>query len=175
LISRRADVLRHEYISAARTPALSGPAARTPFASEKDRRIFPKEVLMRIVWRLVIGAASLAVMVLTLPAAAHADAFTKETVITFSQPVELPGVMLAAGTYRFQLADPENESSVVQVLNEKGNVSYGMFITVPEHRATAADEGEVTLAERPSGSPEAVESWTYPGDDIQWTFVYPRR
>jgi hypothetical protein len=175
LISRRAEVLRHEYISAARARAFSGPAARTPFASENDRRIFPKEVLMRIVGRLVIGAASLALMVLALPAPAHADAFTKETVITFSQPVELPGVALAAGTYRFQLADPENEPSVVQVLSEKGDVCYGTFITIPEHRARTTDEGQVTLAERQSGSPEAVESWTYPGDDVQWTFVYPRR
>jgi hypothetical protein len=130
---------------------------------------------MRIVRRLLICVASLALLIAALPASARADQFDKETLLTFSQPVSLPGVTLAAGTYRFQLANPNGDPSIVQVTNARGNVSYGMFITVPEPMPTAANEPGVTLTERAKGAPEAIQSWTYPGDEVRWTFVYPRR
>src|SRR5712691_1433654 len=54
-------------------------------------------------WKIACGAALLS---LGLAPSAHADEFTKLTLLTFSGPVEVPGISLPAGTYRFQLADP---------------------------------------------------------------------
>src|ERR1700688_4086370 len=47
--------------------------------------------------------------------AAQASEADRLTYVTFSGPVEVPGVGLSAGTYIFKLADPET-SRVIQVL-----------------------------------------------------------
>ena len=38
---------------------------------------------------------------------ARADAWDKETIVTFSNPVEVPGQVLQPGTYVFKLADSQ--------------------------------------------------------------------
>ena len=52
--------------------------------------------------RVICGTALLAVC---LAPAGHADEWTKLTYFTFSAPVDMPGMTLPAGTYRFELAD----------------------------------------------------------------------
>lgn len=42
--------------------------------------------------------------------AAHADESHQETRITFSSPVQVPGMVLAPGTYTFKLVDPLQRS-----------------------------------------------------------------
>ena len=51
---------------------------------------------------IAIAAATLCVS-----APARADESDKLTYLTFNKPVQLPGVTLPAGRYRFQLADVE--------------------------------------------------------------------
>ena len=45
--------------------------------------------------------------------AAHADENNQETTITFSAPVQIPGQVLSAGTYTFELANPFNLNRLV--------------------------------------------------------------
>ncbi len=129
---------------------------------------------MRIFKTLLLGASCVALLTCALPATARADTFNKETLVTFNAPVEMPGVVLPAGTYRFQLADPDGDRAVVRVLNSTGNVVYGTFLTIPEAQANGVDEPEVTFDERVAGSPQAIRTWAYPGDDVRWEFLYHR-
>jgi hypothetical protein len=52
---------------------------------------------------------------------ARADLFDRLAVFTFSGRVEIPGKVLRAGTYRFELADPDGDRKVVQILSDDGS------------------------------------------------------
>jgi len=47
---------------------------------------------------------------------ARADEWSQLTKLTFSEPVEIPGRTLPAGTYWFVLADSDSDRNIVQVL-----------------------------------------------------------
>ena len=55
-------------------------------------------------------------VIITLPVA-HADDWNQTTRFTFSEPVQIPGQVLPAGTYRFQLANTDNRH-LVQIFRE---------------------------------------------------------
>jgi hypothetical protein len=65
--------------------------------------------------RMLLLTACLAM--LFVPFGARADDWNKKTTLTFSQPVELPGIVLPAGTYVFKLVDLPGARNVVQVFN----------------------------------------------------------
>ena len=46
-------------------------------------------------------------------------------------------------------------------------------MVVPDYLGETPDKPVVHFEERPSGSPEAVHSWFYPGENTGWEFVYP--
>jgi hypothetical protein len=107
---------------------------------------------------------------------AQASGLDKFTYVTFSGPVEIPGVALPAGTYIFRLVNPGTGSRVVQVLSKDGKAVYATFFSLPETRPAPASETIVTFHEggMATGSPEAIKTWFYPGDTIGFEFVYPR-
>jgi len=104
--------------------------------------------------------------------AAKADEWDKRTVMTFNEPVEIPGKVLPAGTYVFKLLDSESDRTVVQIFTEDQKRLVATVIAIPDYREEPADKTIVTLEERPSGSPEALHSWFYPGDNYGIQFVY---
>jgi hypothetical protein len=105
---------------------------------------------------------------------AKADVWNKETVLTFSGPVEIPGQVLPAGTYVFKLADSQSNRDIVQVFSEDQTHLLATIIAIPDYRNEPADKTIVTFAERQSGSPQALRSWFYPGDNIGVEFVYSK-
>jgi hypothetical protein len=118
-----------------------------------------------------VGSIAAAACALMLSASlARADEWNELTYLTFSAPVELPGVALPAGTYMFR--HPEDNRRIVQVLSQDGQTVYGTFFTIPESRVTTAGQPVVTFEERPVGAPEAVKAWFYPGHLIGDEFVY---
>jgi len=121
-------------------------------------------------WKIVCGAALLA---LSVGPSASADEFTKLTLLTFSAPVEVPGITLPAGTYRFQLADPTTGRSVVKVSDKDGTKTYGMFISMSNERLTPTDRPVVMFKETAVGAPPAVQVWFYPGETYGYEFAYP--
>jgi hypothetical protein len=94
---------------------------------------------------------SLAAVGAALAPAARADDFNDRTVVTFSAPVEIPGVhlkgwgVLPAGTYVFKLMDSLSDRKTV-----------------------------ITFRERPAGEPEELRAWFYPGRNYGEEFVYPK-
>jgi hypothetical protein len=119
----------------------------------------------------VLVAGRIAMMT---PAPLGATTYDHLAYLTFSGRVQVPGVTLDAGTYRFRLANPDSGRKVLQVLSENGSEVYAMFQTRPDSRSKATDAATVTFIETPSGVPPAVRSLFYGGQLDGYEFVYPR-
>ena len=105
--------------------------------------------------------------------AAHADEANEATQMTFSQPVQIPGRTLPAGTYLFKLA-PVDSENIVQIFSADGTVLYGSAVTIPTVRPRGTGETQVTLAEQTDGVPYALLKWFYPGRLNGRELVYPK-
>jgi hypothetical protein len=119
------------------------------------------------------GLALTLVGLVTAPAV-RADEWNKKTILTFSKPVEIPGQVLAAGTYTFKLLDSMSDRHIVQVFNADGSKILATLITIPDYRLTSTDKTVINFGEVPAGSPEAIRAWFYPGNTIGNEFVYPK-
>jgi hypothetical protein len=95
------------------------------------------------------------------------------TYLTFSAPVELPGVTLPAGKYAFQLLDSPVNRHIVEVWDENRTRLITIALTVPSDRRQVSDETVVTFEERSEDAPPAVQYWYYPGTQSGHEFVYP--
>src|SRR5690348_3837038 len=111
---------------------------------------------------------------------AKADDWDRKTVITFSGPVEIPGVHLAgwgvlpAGTYVFKILDSQSDRHIVQIWNSDETTVYATILAIPNYRLRATDKTVMTFRERPAGQPEALRAWFYPGRNWGEEFVYPK-
>ena len=124
--------------------------------------------------RSLFGVVVAALMAVMLPAPAGAATYDKLTYMTFSAPVQVPGVTLDAGTYRFRLTNPDTSRNVLQVLSNDGATVYAMFNTIQDHRAVLTDEAAVSFRETPVGVPPAIQSLFYGGEYHGYEFVYPK-
>ena len=106
--------------------------------------------------------------------AAHADEYDLTTKLTFSQPVQIPGKVLPAGTYLFKLANT-NDRHIVQVFNSDGIVLYATLMAIPTERREPTGDSVVTFAEQGDGQTEALVKWFYPGETTGNEFVYSKQ
>src|ERR1700682_4553015 len=111
---------------------------------------------------------------------ARADEWDKKTTITFSGPVEIPGVhlqgfgILPAGTYVFKVLDSKSDRHIVQIFSKDELTIYATILAIPNMRLKATDKTVMTFRERPAGQPEALRAWFYPGKEWGEEFVYPK-
>jgi hypothetical protein len=105
---------------------------------------------------------------------ARADTWNKKTVVTFSQAVEVPGKILPAGTYTFQLLDSQSYRHIVQIFNADGSQIITTILAINNYRLQSTGDTVMKFSERPGDSPEALRAWFYPGDNFGQEFVYPR-
>jgi hypothetical protein len=122
----------------------------------------------------VVTLCLVALCALVAPSAMMADEENKATKLTFSEPVEIPGQVLSAGTYWFTLADSESDRNIVQIWNADRTRLVATVLAIPDYRMQPAGRTIIHFEERPSGSPEAIHSWFYPGDNFGQEFVYPK-
>lgn len=106
---------------------------------------------------------------------ANADEWDKKTVVTFNAPVEVPGKVLPAGTYVFKLLDSPSDRHIVQIYDADEKKLYATILAVPDYRLKPTDKPVLRFEERPSGQPEALEAFFYPGDNFGQQFVYPHK
>jgi hypothetical protein len=106
--------------------------------------------------------------------AAHADEADESTTITFSQPIQIPGRVLPAGTYVFKLASAD-DLNVVQVFNADRTVLYATLQTIATDRPEPTDHTVVALAEQGAGQPDVLLKWFYPGRETGKEFLYPQQ
>lgn len=104
---------------------------------------------------------------------ARADQWDKATIVTFSNPVEVPGKVLPAGTYVFKIANTQDRQ-VVQIFTQNQRQILATIEAIPDYHVQITDKSQISFEERPSGQPEALRSWFYPGDNYGVRFVYPK-
>jgi len=105
---------------------------------------------------------------------ATAGQWDKTTKVTFSQPVELPNIVLQPGTYVFRLFDSPADRHVVRVFNADETKLYTTILAIPNERLRRTEKTVMPFEERPVGMPEAMHAWFYPGDNFGQEFVYPK-
>jgi hypothetical protein len=105
---------------------------------------------------------------------ANADNWDKKTLITFDRPIEVPGKVLPAGTYLFQVMDFLGERSVVRITNEEGTKIFATVITVWDYRYNTTEDTKLFFYEAPVDTPESLRTWFYPNKRYGYEFVYPR-
>ena len=126
---------------------------------------------MNMIKKLAL-AASFVLVVMAFVPAANADDWNEETLLTFSAPVEVPGMALPAGTYQFQMLNGP-ASDIVLIFSANGRHFYTSVMGIADYRQETPDKTIVTFEERAKGVPEAIHSWFYPGNNYGVEFVYP--
>jgi hypothetical protein len=111
---------------------------------------------------------------LFLELAAHADESDQASTITFSEPVQIPGQVLPAGTYVFKLANADSERNLVQIFNSDRAVLYATLQTISTERQEPTDDTAVTFAEQGAGKTDVLLKWFYPGRDVGNEFLYSK-
>jgi hypothetical protein len=129
-------------------------------------------------FKVLTTVCSVALVGAALTPAARADAYDEKTVVTFSGPVEIPGVhlkgwgVLPAGTYVFKLVDSQSDRHIVQIFSADEKTVYATILAIPNYRLKATGKTVITFRERPAGEPEALRAWFYPGKNWGEEFVY---
>ncbi len=124
--------------------------------------------------RVYIAAGLIVALSLFMGLVAHADESDEATTITFSQPIQIPGQVLPAGSYLFKLASSD-DLNVVQVFNADRTVLYATLQTIPTERPEPTDHIAVALAEQGAGQPDVLLKWFYPGRETGNEFLYPKQ
>src|ERR1700688_4151373 len=101
-----------------------------------------------------------------------ADDWNRKTVITFSAPVEIPGVhligwgVLPAGTYVFKIMDSQSDRHIVQIFSKDELTVYATILAIPNYRLKATDKTVITFRERPAGEPRALPRRVFSGREM---------
>jgi len=124
--------------------------------------------------RTIFAVLALTLLGAALATGARADEWNKKTVMTFSQPVEIPGQILPAGTYTFVLLDSPADRHIVQIFDADGTHIIATVLAINNYRLKPSGDTVVKFAERAGDNPEALKAWFYPGDNFGQEFVYPK-
>lgn len=129
---------------------------------------------MKIAKTLLAMLAVPLLMIAFAPGTRADTSFSKRTVVTFKQPVEIPGQVLPAGTYTIELMESYGNRHIVRFMNADRTKQIAIVLAIPNYRLTATDKTVMTFAERPGAHPDALKAWFYPGDGFGQEFVYPK-
>src|SRR5216683_6727347 len=127
---------------------------------------------MNVVKSLVAACAAL-ILVLLAPSL-QADQWNKKTILTISDPVQLPNQVLEPGTYVFKLLDSPADRHIVQVFDKDEKHLITTVLAIPNYRLQPRGKTEVDFWETPAGQPKAMRAWFYPGDNFGQEFAYPK-
>lgn len=122
-------------------------------------------------WQLGVLAGTLACMA---PLMSLADDYDKKTIVTISQPTEVPGIVLEPGTYVIKLLNSSSNRHIAEIMNERMDHLYALTFTVPAEKVTQTGKTVLTFYEASNGRPPALRKWFWPGDQIGQEFIYPK-
>jgi uncharacterized surface anchored protein len=104
----------------------------------------------------------------------NAQTFDKNTKITFSGPVQVPGKVLAGGTYYFKLLDSLSDRHIVRIFKDDQRTLVTTVLAIPNYRLQPKGKTVLTFSEHAPNEPEALSAWFYPGDNFGQQFLYPK-
>src|ERR1700687_3284802 len=102
----------------------------------------------------------------------RADEWDKKTIVTVKENIHVHGKVLPAGTYGFKLAD-SNDLPLVAIYDASETQLITTVQGISDTRTETQDKTILQSEEQPSGQPEALKAWFYPGDNTGVKFVYP--
>jgi len=129
-------------------------------------------------FKVVALLCSFALAFLAFAANVQADTLDKKTVITFSEPFEVPGVdaqILPAGTYVFKVLESFGDRNIVQIFNADETHIFTTILAINNYRLKPTEKTVWSLKERGEGQPEAIKAWFYPGNAFGQEFVYSKK
>jgi hypothetical protein len=92
--------------------------------------------------------------------------------LTFSAPIAIPGVSLAAGTYLFT----RPTANILRVTSQDRRIAYAMLHTTPQMRANVSDRHEIIFGEPlAEGAPRRIVAWFLPGETRGHELMYRAR
>jgi hypothetical protein len=121
--------------------------------------------------RKAIAVFVLALASLVVLSNAHASDRDQATKFTFSQPVQIPGQVLPAGTYWFVLP----ATDMIQIFSSDRSTLYATLLTNSAELREPAEKPTVIFADRGSMQPGAIVTWFYPGETIGHVFRYSKQ
>jgi hypothetical protein len=127
---------------------------------------------MRLLKTMGVVLVTAALSFVLVPKVGASDRDQK-TIITFDQAVEVPVAVLPPGTYVFKVVDVLETRNVIRVLDRDEDHVYSTFIAIPKYTDRPFEKTSIRFAERPVGSPAAIEAWFYPGRTDGHEFIYP--
>lgn len=134
------------------------------FPSDREER---EENMYR---RLAVIAVGLVLAGLLAVPQAKADT-DNVVIITTNAPLEIPGRVLPAGTYKLRFMDPAVYNDLVSVTGSDGTF-YGYHSVIPDHRTHATD-GVGVVVQTQAEAPARLEAWFTPASHEGLEFVYP--
>jgi hypothetical protein len=124
--------------------------------------------------RFVIAMASVGMLGVALAPSARADEWNKKTVMTVSEPFQVPNKVLPAGTYVIKLLDSPSDRHIVQIFNADETQLQTTILAIPNYRIQPSGKTVFSFWETPPGQPKALRAWFYPGDNFGQEFAYPK-
>jgi hypothetical protein len=122
----------------------------------------------------LLAVASLGLLGLAFAPSAPADDWNKKTVVTVSEPIQVPNQVLPAGTYVMKLLDSPSDRHIVQIFNADESHLFTTILAIPNYRLQPTGKTVITFWETPPGQPKALRAWFYPGDNFGQEFAYPK-
>jgi hypothetical protein len=104
----------------------------------------------------------------------RADEGNQAMLFTFNQPVQIPGQVLPAGTYMFEIVGNFNHE-IVRISNADRTNVIALVQAQPTIQKGFTGKAAIVLAERGSSHPAAVVAWSYEGRLEGHRFVYPKQ
>jgi hypothetical protein len=122
--------------------------------------------------RIAIRMAVTAVALTCVAAAAQAWGFSHENTLKFTRPVALPGVVLPAGTYSFDVASPTALDLVVVRGANRGKVFYMGFTRTISRPRNMSSAVPVAFGEASANEAPPIAAWYEIGDITGHEFIY---
>jgi pyruvate/2-oxoglutarate dehydrogenase complex dihydrolipoamide acyltransferase (E2) component len=106
---------------------------------------------------------------------AHADAWSKMTIVTVNEPIIAGNKVLDPGTYVWKLLDSQSNRHIVQIFDKDQKHIEETILAIPNYRLQPTGNTQFSFWETPAGVPKAVRAWFYPGDNFGQEFAYPKK
>jgi hypothetical protein len=111
----------------------------------------------------------------TASTSAWVDSSSRLSFVTFNGTVALPGVVLPAGSYIFELASPHADQELVRVSSrDRSKVYLTTFTTIVKRPAGLPADRIVTLGETARDGATPVKAWFPSRSADGFEFVYSR-
>src|SRR5690242_19005270 len=122
--------------------------------------------------RMALRIAVAAVVLTCVAAAAQAWGFNHENKLKFTRPVALPGVVLPARTYSFDVASPTALDVVVVRDADRGRVFYMGFTRTIARPRNVSPAIPVAFGEANANEAPPIATWYEIGDMTGHEFIY---